>query len=203
VGQANFTSGSGTTTSSGLRFPVDAIIYQSKLIVADASNHRVLIWNAVPTTNGSVADIVIGQSNFTIGSANAGGSANASTVSSPAGLFVSNGKLFVSDTGNHRILVFNSIPTSNGASADLVIGQSDFTSVSANRGNVNPGLDSLNYPAQITVYSGKLIVADRANHRILIWNSVPTTNGASAHVVIGAPTGTTPVEAYRPFHKLS
>jgi hypothetical protein len=33
----------------------------NKLIVADAWNHRVLIWNEFPTQNGQPADVVIGQ----------------------------------------------------------------------------------------------------------------------------------------------
>ena len=41
-------------------------------------------------------------------------------------------RLFVTDLGNNRVLIWNSIPTSNGAAADVEIGQPDMTSSIAN-----------------------------------------------------------------------
>ena len=35
----------------------------------------------------------------------------------------------VADTDNNRVLIWNSIPTTNGANADLVLGQDNFTTV--------------------------------------------------------------------------
>ena len=67
----------------------------------------------------------------------------------PSGLWIQNGKLYVADTQNHRILIFNSIPTSNGAAADLVLGQPNLTTfvepdlTKANtglQGGINPGV---------------------------------------------------------------
>ena len=34
-------------------------------------------------------------------------------------------RLFIADGGNDRVLVFNHIPTQNGAEADIVLGQPD------------------------------------------------------------------------------
>ncbi len=42
------------------------------LAVADAWNHRVLIWHKVPQDNNVPADLVIGQTDFTTGLANRG-----------------------------------------------------------------------------------------------------------------------------------
>ena len=42
--------------------------------------------------------------------------------------------LFVTDLGYNRVLIWNSIPTSNGAAADVAIGQPDLVSSIANYG---------------------------------------------------------------------
>jgi len=39
----------------------------------------------------------------------------------------SNGKMFVTDRSNNRVLVYNRVPTANGTVADFVIGQPDFS----------------------------------------------------------------------------
>jgi hypothetical protein len=40
------------------------------LYVADAGHNRVLGWTGIPTSNGTAADLVIGQSSFTLAAAN-------------------------------------------------------------------------------------------------------------------------------------
>ena len=55
--------------------------------------------------------------------------------------FLDGTKLFIADTRNNRVLIYNSIPTENNASADVVIGQPDMVSNSANQGgDVEPTL---------------------------------------------------------------
>lgn len=79
------------------------------------------------TTNMNARN-VIGQADFASSAANRGGSIADNTLSNPLGVWVKDGKLYISDAGNNRILVYNSIPTTDGASADSVIGQGDFLS---------------------------------------------------------------------------
>ena len=93
------------------------------VVVADTDNNRVLIWLSIPTQNGQAADVVVGQPNFTSGGINYGGSGStpsAKGVRSPQGVWIQDGRLYIADTMNNRVLVFNSIPRSNGATADLV-----------------------------------------------------------------------------------
>ncbi|MGB5873871.1 MAG: hypothetical protein WBH56_09100, partial [Bacteroidota bacterium] len=73
----------------------------------------------------------------------------------------------------------------NGQQADLVLGQSTFTT------NVS-GLaaDSLNFPTGLAIdpTTGKLFVADIANHRVLRWPSVAAlVSGSPAEAVFGQP----------------
>jgi hypothetical protein len=147
--------------------------------MVDFDNSRVLIWNKLPTKTNTPADLVVGQLDLT-------SSASATTQSGldrpEDGLLVANGKLFVSDRNNNRIMIWNSIPTANGANANVVIGQPDFTSNGAGTTQT-----SLGEPEGLWSDGTKLAVADFDNNRVLIWNTIPTTNGAPADVVVGQP----------------
>ncbi|HAA31322.1 MAG TPA: hypothetical protein DCE56_30950, partial [Cyanobacteria bacterium UBA8553] len=52
----------------------------------------------------------------------------------PYGVLYHQGRLFVADTGNRRVLVWNQLPDSNGQPADLVLGQPDMRSRNENDG---------------------------------------------------------------------
>src|SRR5262249_21427451 len=96
----------------------------------------------------------------------------------------SDGKvLVVADTSNNRVLIWLTIPTSNGQPADVVLGQSDFKSIRP----VVVDAKSFRRPQGVWIQNGKLFVADAQNHRVLIWNTIPTTNDKPADVVLGQP----------------
>ena len=108
------------------------------LYIADTYNNRILGYKDMRTVQtGTKADIVIGQPDFqqvlTNYPANDPNRPTASGLSLPTGLAVDlSGNLYVSDTGNGRVLRFPQ-PFANytpGAleQADLVLGQSSFTS---------------------------------------------------------------------------
>ncbi|HSW89406.1 MAG TPA: hypothetical protein VLH19_00870, partial [Patescibacteria group bacterium] len=191
IGQPDFTSSSTGLTASTLNLGIGSLASDGRrLIVADASNNRVLIWNTIPTTNGVAADVVVGQADFTSGSVNQGGSTGPNTLNNPFGVETDGTRLFIADKSNARVLIFNRIPTSNNASADLVIGQTDFTTTTAAISQTK-----LTFPSNISYdsASGKLLILDQLSNstngggRILIYNTVPNTNGAAADVVVGQP----------------
>jgi hypothetical protein len=70
------------------------------------------------------ADIVLGQADFT--HAVVTDPPTASSLRGPQGVWIQDGKLFVADSQDYRILIWNTIPTSNNQPADLVLGQSSF-----------------------------------------------------------------------------
>src|ERR1700690_2661797 len=83
------------------------------------------------------ASVVIGQPDFVSSGANQNGNAAANTLSTP-GMISSDGiHLFVVDEANNRVLIWNSIPTQNNQPADVVLGQSDFVSATANNGGIS------------------------------------------------------------------
>ncbi|MEW5856360.1 MAG: hypothetical protein AB1861_03075 [Cyanobacteriota bacterium] len=188
VGQTDFASNSSGVTSTNLGNPRGVFVDpKGRLIIADMRNHRVLIWNQVPAVNGKAADLVLGQTDFISGSANRGGTRAANTLNNPRQVWSDGDKLLVADGNNHRVLLWNTFPTSNGQGADVVIGQSDFASAGFSCNALNTRV-----PDGIWVYQGKLLVSASSTHqRVLVWNSIPATNGVSADVVIGQPNLTT------------
>ena len=181
IGQDDFFSSEYGASSN--RFDWEkfiAITPDNKLIVCDRYNHRVLIYNQIPTENNADADVVIGQDDFT--SRIYGTAAN--RLFYPYGVSVSvDGKLFIADSENHRVLVFNSVPSTSGSAADYVLGQSSMTSRSYGTSST-----SMYYPASVSVSrSGKLAIADRYNHRVLIYNDTPLDGSTEPDYVLGQP----------------
>ena len=198
LGQANVVLGQPdfTTTTENiianqslLRLPTAVASDGVHVVVADTNHNRVLIWNRIPTVNNQPADVVVGQPSFTTTSI-PGNTPNAKAMRGPQGVWIQNGKLYVADTQYNRVLIFNKIPTSNGAAADVVLGQPDFGTF------VEPDLtqqktdatgQNLLNPVAVTSDGTRLIITDLGYNRILIWNTIPTTNYKAADVVIGQP----------------
>ncbi len=89
------------------------------------ANNRVLIWNNIPTSNGTPADVVIGQADFT--SSDNPEPPTAQSFNQPGDVASDGTSLFVEDSSNNRILVFSPFPTSSNLAASVVLGQADFT----------------------------------------------------------------------------
>lgn len=167
--------------------PRNICINDGKMYIADRFNNRVLIYDEIPTEIAAGADVVVGQEDMWSNQSNQGyGSAMADTLFEPTGVFVIDSKLFITDTGNNRILIYNEIPNGSGDAADIVVGQLDAFSNQSNQGMGIPMANTLSRPfGNVTSDGTNLIVPDSDNHRILIYNNIPTSNGASADLVLG------------------
>lgn len=186
LGQPDFvssTANNGGISASTLNQPSYVFSDGSRLVVSDRLNHRVLLWNSIPTRNQQPADVVVGQPDFVTSSAGT----TASKFNVPFGVFIYNGKLIISEISNNRIVIYNSIPTTNGASADTVVGNSNFTTIAFGPSASRFGKSGTYGPRGIFVYNNKLIVSDNPNNRVLIFDPFPTSNNASANIVIGQP----------------
>ena len=184
LGQSDFGSGGGSATRWGMRFPYGVAVDGSgTLYVADQSNNRVLIFlNAASLASGAGADVVLGQPNFS--SSEYVFPPRQNSLNYPHGVAVDeSGNLYVADASSNRVLLFaNAASKSNGANADLVLGQSGFAShTSAATQN------GMFYPQGVAVDGlGTLYVSDDNNCRVLVFkNAGSLANGANADVVLG------------------
>ena len=177
VGKDNFFGNAPGTSPTATNGPVRTAIEGGQLFLLDNGNHRVMIWNSLPTSNVS-ADVVVGQTNFFF---NQPGT-SAASLRFPFGLAVADGILFVADSGNNRVMIWNRIPTVSGAPADLVLGQTNFTS-----GGAGLSDSRLNSPDAVWSDGTRVVVADTNNNRVLVWNAISVTSGVAADIVVGQP----------------
>jgi hypothetical protein len=169
LGQPDLTTTTDNTPPSGGLFsdPVSVWTDGTKIVVTSKAQNRVMIWNNFPTGDGVAPDVIIGQSNDT----NTTSGAGLNQLSSPEHAFITGTKLVVVDGGNSRILIFNSLPGATGTAADVTIG--------IGSGNAP---DSFNTPTYACMVSNALLVADSANNRIQVFDSIPTASNASANL---------------------
>lgn len=188
IGQPNFNhegrNGKTDPSDSTMNVPTGICAWGDGLALADAWNHRILLWKTVPTKSNQPADIILGQQNGTDVLANEDmDKPNASTMHWPYGVAFINNKLIVCDTGNRRMLIWND-PTTTGQNADLVIGQNDFETRDENAGaEINQM--SMRWPHQITYWNDHLAVADAGNNRIMLWKGMPSKNGQACDLLLG------------------
>jgi sugar lactone lactonase YvrE len=155
------------------------------LWIADTGHHRLLGWSERPTRDGTPADWVIGQPDFSSEGRNARGAITAQTLNVPTGICACGEGLAVADAWNHRVLIWRRGPRASHTAPDCVLGQEGFSAGSINRGHDLPAADSLYWPYGVYFDGVALWVADTGNRRVLRWNSLPTKNGQPADAVIG------------------
>jgi len=160
--------------------------------VADTANHRVLVSNNFG--GGWNPTMVVGQDgDFTTGIPSKGG-VSSSSLDQPSGVafdpnFVP-ARLYVSDTGHHRILRFDAVNTPKPTAA-AVFGQPSFVSDAPDGGEPGPNARGLSSPGGIygwflSTNLGDplrgLWVADTGNHRV-----IHVANSGVADFVLGQP----------------
>lgn len=190
VGQASPSSAPLTTCdASHLNHPEGVAVAGGRLIVADTQHNRVLVWNSVPSQSGTDANIVLGQADASHCSENRGSAVAANSLSAPSGVWSNGTKLIVADTGNNRVLIWDSFPTQNGEAADHVVGQPSLTDGTlhaadddSSSASVGTGLHS---PKGVWSDGTQLFVADTGYNRVAVFGSVPNTNGTRASEVLG------------------
>lgn len=199
LGQPDFTTRSSGTTAGTMNGAVGVFVDAAgRLWVADRLNHRVLRFdNAAAKTNGANADGVLGQSNFTTGTSGL----SSTKMNRPMGVYADvAGRLWVCEDDNNRAIRFdNAAAKPNGAAADGVLGQPDFTSNATN--TTQNGVSNLR--GVFGDAAGRLYLTDESNNRIMIFNNAAAkANGANADFVLGQPNFTeTPIvqqEVYDP-----
>ena len=185
-----------TETISHANMAVDS---SGHLYVPDEENHRVLKYES-PFENDELADDVWGQAGFSANLCNRGSTASPTAsslcfeVSGRPDLNLGGGvtvdaagNLWVADSGNARVLRFSLVMGSISDTADLVLGQPNFTTRT-----VGTGMNQMDYPLAVRFDDdGNLYVADSdgdglgGGKRVLVFEP-PFTNGMTADRTFGS-----------------
>lgn len=198
IGQPGFGTRDSACSPTGMSAPETLAVAGNKLVVADSSNSRVLIYKKIPTKNGAAPDIVLGQQNLSTcvtlnNGSGATGAPTAANFTYPAGVWTDGTRVVVTDEDESRVLIWKKFPKKNFQPADIVLGQPSFTTDTKNNNGSNstgsPSAQNLNQPYDGVYSDGtQLFVDDQENQRILIWNKFPTKNFQAADVVLGHQT---------------
>lgn len=90
----------------------------------------------------------------------------------------------------------------DGQDASVVLGQADFVSVDANRSVMvtAPSINTLSLPYDVKVINDgikdNLFIADRENHRVLVFDGIPDESGVDASFIIGQGSTDTAVPGF-------
>jgi len=182
LGQALWGNNAPATAQNRMSAPFQIVgTHAGVLFVADSGNHRVLRFlDAAQKANGANADAVLGQTDFTSSASPA--PPTQASLNSPMGVAYEDygGRLFVSDANNRRVLIFaNAVIRGNGATADYVLGQTDFVTGTANTGGLSASSLGTTRLVFFDNALNALWVADTANHRVLRYTPVPTPTTTS------------------------
>ncbi len=176
----------GAGPANGMHLPTGILRDGPRLVIADAWHHRLLVWDSLPERTGASPDHVLGQPDADSVEPNSGGEPTAASFYWPFGIALIDGRFYVADTGNRRVLVWRDGIPEPGQPADVVLGQAGPGAREENRGGpVAP--DSFRWPhAFAPDGEGGVWIADAGNHRVLGWRSHPDAD-CPADRVLGQP----------------
>lgn len=175
----------GAVSAAGLYWPYGLGWVAGWLYIADTGNRRVLGWRGLPEP-GQPADLVLGQPSAADHAENRDGPPAADSFRWPHAIAGDAQTLYVADAGNHRVLGWSPAPERDRP-ADLVLGQPNLLSASE-MPHAPPGPSKLRFPYAVAADGGRLVVADTADNRVLIWQALPRAGAfAPADAVVGQP----------------
>ena len=167
IGQPDFNSSGEnqngpSPTARTLDDPHGLWVYNGTLFVVDTRNNRVLGYDNIDnlSANNPPADRVIGQGDFV----SSGSGLAANRLNFPIGVCVDNCQLYITDSNNNRLVVYNGVPSGTAnPPADSVLGQPDFTT--NNPASPTQANNFACYGVQAT--NGAIYVSDTAANRVL------------------------------------
>ncbi len=181
IGQSTFNGTAAGVSSVNLTGAgAVALDAHGNLWVADTGDNRVLEF-VPPFRTGMAASLVIGQT--TMEGYEAG--TTAVNLSYPIDVsFDAAGDLWVTDSGNNRVLEFQP-PFSTGMAASVVVGQATMTGLDGGTSSTN-----LSFPIDAEMSNNILWVADGSNDRVVGFPA-PVSDGESADYLLGQTSYTT------------
>jgi len=175
LGQPDFTSRSdngGEPSAGSFRWPHALTLFGADLVVADAGNSRLLVFDGVPRERGALAYAIIGQGDAQAVDHNRGAYwPTPRSLNMPYGAVTaadSGGQLLVvADTASSRLLGFTTV--TGDPTATRLSGQLSFEDKGDNRWSM-AARDSVCWPYAVSIYERTLVIADSGNNRVLLWD---------------------------------
>ncbi len=174
LGQVDFDGDWWAITPSGLKYPrgVGLDIANDRLFVVDTENNRVMVYDIsandpnCTTPNDGICDgedaiNVLGQANFTSG----GSALTPSGFDYPLDVSYdsNNDRIYVADSYNSRVMIFDVASISDGDDAIYVLGQTDF--ISDDYATTQSGMDYIE-GVHYDPIGDRIYVADSYNIRV-------------------------------------
>ena len=192
IGQPDFNSNVARLGADGMNWPMGIATDGNKLIIGDAFNDRVLIWNTFPIKNGQPADMVLGAHNFDTwpNYLDREQERNSKTrIYWPWDIWTDGEKLVVGSTGGGGALVWKKFPTKNNQPADFVIGSEDFSTRFADPFEFKSDpMVRIGGPRGMASDGEKLVIGAYQPQQAYVWNEFPETSGVPADFIL-APKG--------------
>ncbi|MBV9083807.1 MAG: IPT/TIG domain-containing protein, partial [Acidobacteriaceae bacterium] len=148
--------------------------YGKTIAEIDTRRNRVLLWRDATSPSAlSGPDVILGPSDA--------GDSNISEFSivEPVSVAVDGQRLYVGDGKLHRVLVWNTLPTTTNTPPDAVLGQPDFFSKALADSR---RADTISRPDALASDGTNLFVGDSVDHRILVFTAADSTLPSSAVV---------------------
>lgn len=162
-------------SASSMSTPTSVTVIDKALVVADSGANRLLIWKDIPIESYRPASYIWGQASTSGTSANRGGGTATTSALGLSAPYVSSTSdyLVVTDSSNHRVLLFAGLPADKNVQPVAVLGQSNFTdndpSVPSQSGLNRPLGPAYLTPPGPPPEERLLWVSDSTNNRVLGW----------------------------------
>ncbi len=171
-GQPNFTNRTGGGGLNGFLYPFGVAVERNTNKVYIASYGKISRYaNYEAYTNGDPAEMQLTKINTDI-----------PLTRQVAGIFIEDNNLWVCELDGNRVLrIPNPSTMSDGATANLVLGQSDFTNTSGGQ-----TLSKFSQPISVFVKDNTLWVSQLEGNKVFRFDNVSSkTNGANADAYLG------------------
>ncbi|MBK6848489.1 MAG: hypothetical protein IPG96_13500 [Proteobacteria bacterium] len=173
IGQPDFTSTAAMTSASTVSAPQGLGLTGSALFVAEWDSARASLWPLDSLFSTPRLSTVFGQVDAN-SAVDVTTSVTPTSLGSVPSVLAVGSHYLVTDSDNHRVLVFDSTVGAPPA-AIAAIGQPDLQSNGA--GSL---ANQLNVPLGLATDGVRLAVVDAFNDRLLFFDQVPTTSGVAA-----------------------
>lgn len=157
------------------------LLSNGSLVVSDAFDNRLLVFtrpNGGDFQNGQNAAVVLGQSGFS----SIAKSSSTGGLYSPTAIAVdSSDRVYVCDTGNNRVVVFNNVPqASNGSTSSFQLNGLSSPQgivVTQDTGEIWIANTGQNYIYRFPYYEGLILLGSQNNFQNVSTASIPTQTG--------------------------